>query len=338
MRTSSTLSVFALASLLAACSGETTQQAGTDNTAANAAAVAPAATVASIATDRAGLVKLVDDYLAALVAHDISALPLADSLQFVENAQALQPGAGLWQSATGAAGNFKLYVPDPVAGQVGFIGLIEDAGAPALLGLRLQVDKGRIVAAEHLVARNLQESQLANLQQPRAGLLAEIPADQRKSRAELLAAGYRYYDAVDLNDGSLAPFADDCVRRENGWQTSSIPPRNSDDPLSVLGELGCAVQLDTGAMAYIDVIDNRRVFIADPETGLVFGLSHFRHSMQQKTFPLTGVEGVSERPMDSDAFDLPAAHIFKIGADGNMHEIEAMGFMLPYDSATGWGW
>ena len=31
-----------------------------------------------------------------------------------------------------------------------------------------------------------------------------------------------------------------------------------------------------------------------------------------------------------------AAHIYKIGADGLVHEIEAMGFWTPYDSPTGW--
>ena len=35
-------------------------------------------------------------------------------------------------------------------------------------------------------------------------------------------------------------------------------------------------------------------------------------------------------------FDLPAAHIFKVGADGQMHEIEAMGFTTGYNSPTGW--
>ena len=33
---------------------------------------------------------------------------------------------------------------------------------------------------------------------------------------------------------------------------------------------------------------------------------------------------------------MPAAHVFRIGADGLVHEIEAMGFMAPYDSPTGW--
>ena len=30
------------------------------------------------------------------------------------------------------------------------------------------------------------------------------------------------------------------------------------------------------------------------------------------------------------------AHIFKIGADGLVHEIEAMGFGAPYNAPTGW--
>lgn len=320
-----------LAAVLAGCSAEPAAE-----QAAAPAAAAPA--LAAIATDRDSLIRLVDDYLAALVAHDPARIAFSEQPVLVENSVALQPGAGLWQSATAAADSFKLVVPDPEAGQVGFLGMIEDAGAPALLALRLQVDKGRVVAAEHLLARGLQESQLANLQAPRAGLLAEIPAAARKSRAELLAIAYTYYDAVDLNQGSLAPFADDCVRRENGWQTSTNEPRGSADAMAILGELGCSAQLDTGAMAYIDVIDNRRVFIADPVTGLVFGLSRFRHAMEQKVFPITGVEGLTERSLDFEPFDLPAAHVFKIGADGLMHEIEAMGFMQPYGSTTGWGW
>jgi hypothetical protein len=39
--------------------------------------------------------------------------------------------------------------------------------------------------------------------------------------------------------------------------------------------------------------------------------------------------------MDNAPFDLPAVHIFKIWG-GQIHEIEALGFIAPYDSATGW--
>jgi hypothetical protein len=34
-------------------------------------------------------------------------------------------------------------------------------------------------------------------------------------------------------------------------------------------------------------------------------------------------------------FDLPAAHIFKVSG-GRIHEIEALGFTMPYNSKTGW--
>jgi hypothetical protein len=44
----------------------------------------------------------------------------------------------------------------------------------------------------------------------------------------------------------------------------------------------------------------------------------------------------TDKQMKFKPFDLPAAHIFKIGADGKVHEIEAMGFMAPLDSPSGW--
>jgi len=40
-------------------------------------------------------------------------------------------------------------------------------------------------------------------------------------------------------------------------------------------------------------------------------------------------------PMNFGPIDLQAAHIFKISG-GRIHEIEAMGYMLPYMSRTGW--
>ena len=88
-------------------------------------------------------------------------------------------------------------------------------------------------------------------------------------------------------------------------------------------------------MSYIDAIDNRRVLIADEETGLAFGLSHFHHSMKQKELRTIGVPGEEIRKMDFQPFDLPAMHIYKIWG-GQIHEIEAIGILAPYDSPTGW--
>ena len=49
-----------------------------------------------------------------------------------------------------------------------------------------------------------------------------------------------------------------------------------------------------------------------------------------------GYLGSSAENFDFDPFDMPAAHLFKIGAGGLVHEIEAVGFTAPYESPTGW--
>src|SRR5262245_48704041 len=278
---------------------------------------------------------LVDANLAALVAHDPSRVSIAPGAKFVENITAKKPGEGLWQTASAGPTTFKIYVPDPVSGQVGFIGVLKEADKPIQLALRLKVQGGLITEIEHLVARNLRESSLGNLATPRMPLLTVVPQAQRSSRAQLLQIGASYYDALDDNNGKAAPFADDCVRHENGMQTSTNQQPSGEGGMAALGVLGCSAQIDTGTFAYIDSIDHRRVEIADVETGLVFGLSHFHHSMKQKFVTIKGVPGVEKVDLNIDAFDLPAAHIFKV-VGGKIHEIEAMGFTAPHNSKTGW--
>lgn len=300
--------------------------------------------VASADCDRACLINMVDAYLLALVKHDPGCVPIADNARFVENIKAILPGAGLWKTAVQVPTSFRIYVPDPVSQQVGFLGVMKaevtvddkQEVRPVLLALRLKLKNGQITEMEHLIARNLRERSLTNLLAPRKGLLAPVPLSERMPRADLLKVGASYYDALVGDNGSLAPFADDCVRRENGIQTTgNPPPKAGDTSIALFGSMGCARQLDTHIMSYIDRIDDRRVQIADVQTGMVFALSHFHHSMKNKTIKIIGVPGVSERKMTNNPFDLPAAHIFKI-TGGKIHEIEAMGFVAPYNSPTGW--
>lgn len=284
--------------------------------------------------DRACLDKLVDSYLAAVVAHDPTRVSLAASVKFVENTVPMKPGDGLWKTASEVPGTFRIYVPDPVAGQVGFIGMMKEDGKPIQLGLRLKVRNGQITEMEHLIARNLREPSLANLQTPRRGLLTAVPPAERVPREQMLKIGASYYDALVNSDGDAAPFADDCVRRENGMQTTGNPPPKTPGRGS-MGAMGCRDQLFTRTMSYIKRIEPRRVEIADVETGLVFGLSQFRHPMTEKSLKIVGVPGVDSIDMNFMPFDLPAAHIYKIRG-GRIHEIEAMGFTMPYNSKTGW--
>lgn len=180
----------------------------------------------------------------------------------------------------------------------------------------------------------LREEVLGHFEKPRQAFAVPVPELYRDSRGRLLYMGASYYDALEHNNGSLAPFADDCVRFENGIQTSR---NNTSQTSSLFGGvgLGCKAQLDTNVFEYISSVDNRRVWIADEETGLTFGMSHIGHKMDKKEFPLRGVPGRETVTFDYESFDTVAAHIFKIWG-GQIHEIEALGFRAPYRSSTGW--
>jgi hypothetical protein len=284
--------------------------------------------------DRACLNEKVDNYLAALVAHDPSRVAFAAKVKFVENTVPMKPGEGFWKTASAVPTTFAIYVPDATAQQVGFLGVMREGDKPVMLGLRLKLVKGKIAEAEHLLARNLSERSLANLQTPRPGLLEWVPVAERSPREQMLKIGLSYYEALTTSNGKASPFADDCLRRENGMQTTSNPPPATPG-FGSMGALGCAAQLDTRVMSYIKRIEPRRVEIVDQETGLVFGLSQFRHPMEEKTLKIVGVTGVDHWDMNFKPFDLPAAHIYKVRG-GKIHEIEAMGFTMPYNSKTGW--
>jgi len=284
--------------------------------------------------DRACLISTVDKYLAAVVAHDPSQVRFSPDVKFVENITPMKPGEGLWKTASALPTTFKIYVPDPLSEQVGFLGVMQAGDKPIELALRLKIAIGQITEAEHLIAL-VTDRGAKNLQTPRPGLLATVPPSERVPRDEMLKIGSSYYEALVTADANDTPFADDCVRRENGMQTTSNPPPATPGGIASTGALGCAAQLRTHTFDYIKRIEPRRVWIADSETGLVFGLSQFRHPMEQKFVKIVGVPGVDQIPMDFKPFDLPAAHIFKISG-GKIHEIEAMGFRAEYNSKTGW--
>jgi len=300
------------------------------------------------ACDRACLIKLTNDYVAGIEGRSTEGIPFSDEVVIVENLQRIRAGEGLWADTTGKGTDFSVVVPDEERQTAGWIGMVERDGKPTVVALRLKLDpRGSIIEAEHLYAAidtstPLGGSQLANLQTVRPGLLAEVPEASRKSEAELLALGATYYPALDDNDGSLMPFAEDCERHENGMVTAGPGPRVGPGPNNNTAPIArdCKGQLDSKVMSYITTIDNRRVFAADPVTGLVMGLSHFRHPMDFEPYEVTALDGSTilydKSRLPFDPFDLPAAHVFKVGADGKVHEIEAMGFRADLNSPTGW--
>ena len=349
------------------------------------AAVVEQSTSAVVTTtcDRTCIIGVTNAYLSALAAHDPGAAPLADNVRFVENIKAMTPGEGLWQSIVSGPGSFQIFVPDEIKQTVGYLGMMrymaappapsgispeeraefaanaEKTEQPVLVALRLQLAGGKITEVEHLLAtisetvNNDPDSPFAGrpapisrLQTPRPGLLAEIQEDKRMDHDKLIEIGLSYYDALDDNDGTLMPFAEDCQRHENGMVTAgpelgggtNIPGANSNQSATTARD--CVGQLNSKTFTYIDRIENRRVFAADPVTGLVIGFSHFRHPMDNLPYEVVRTDGSTvtfdKERMPFAPFDLPAAHIYKIGADGLVHEIEAMGFVTSYNAPTGW--
>jgi hypothetical protein len=332
------------------------------------AGLVQAAAPAAGQLDRAGLMKLADDYFAALVAHDPKRVPFAPNAKFVENLKRTQPGEGeLWKTASRVPTTFKIVIPDPVSQSVGGIVVLGNGTDGTQLGFRLKLEGGRIVEAEHLIQGTRGGGPLnANLTTPRPALAMVVPFEYADSRGRLLHIAKSYYDALDNNNGYLAPFAPDCERRENGMRTapnggsSLIPltgtpvagtpaaaPRGGGPAPAaggppaltgprLLGLQDCTSQINSGAFQYITTIWDRRVEIADPVTGLAMGFSHFQHDFTQRTFRIFNDPGRTETTMTNAPFDMPALHVYKIWG-GQIHEIEALGVLgVPHKAPSGW--
>src|SRR5579862_710101 len=76
--------------------------------------------------NRACLENVVNQYLAALVAHDPKRLPLSADVMYTENDQQMEAGDGFWKTAEGL-GNYKHIFADPGAGQVALMGTMREA-------------------------------------------------------------------------------------------------------------------------------------------------------------------------------------------------------------------
>jgi len=218
-----------------------------------------------------------------------------------------------------------------------------------MLGARLKVVDKKIPEAEHLAVRDDLSANIKNghLVKPRPAFLEDLAPADKTPREQMLKAGAAYYDALTGEDGKLAPFAEDCERRENGSTTAgtreqqaAIPVSNPDPEMKKLLALmskmpkTCEGQISTGAFTYITDIKNRRVFIADEQNGLVVGFSMFWHRSDVKTYKVKNVPGVDEAPSWQGTFNLPAMHIYKVKG-GKIYDIEAIGFTLPY-GIKGW--
>jgi hypothetical protein len=186
---------------------------------------APAAQSAPPSCDRACLYGFLDQYLAALKAKDPSRLPLARNFRYSENNVMMKFPDGVWGTATGL-GDYNLRTADPVAGAVGFYGIVQETNNTSVFALRLKVVDGKISEAETIIRRSDGGGPFPGkpVMTDKPVLNEIVPAEERSLRERMVAIADGYFSTLQLNDGVLfAPFDDNCNRVENGLQTTNNP-------------------------------------------------------------------------------------------------------------------
>jgi hypothetical protein len=83
---------------------------------------------------------------------------------------------------------FKIYIADPVSGQVALQGRVKVQGRDNLIAIRLKVDRGKISEVEQLWAGGIAPQAIELLTTPSKVLTEDVPPAQRVSR-EVMARG-----------------------------------------------------------------------------------------------------------------------------------------------------
>src|SRR6267378_2614936 len=166
--------------------------------------------------DRACLKTTLDQYLTAVSKHDPAAAPLFVGFRQTENAVVVRPGTGVWKTVTGLGKVQRRYL-DPVSGQAGYFGIVEEGANTAIVTLRVKVENKKITEAEWLITRKgdpglngpAQPGQPAGNFFDPDNLTASAPPEKpvareaRSSREAMVAITNSYFDGITSHDGSI---------------------------------------------------------------------------------------------------------------------------------------
>jgi hypothetical protein len=294
--------------------------------------------------DRACLVGIVDGYLSAIFKHDPKAVPaLAPDVRMTENTGQMDVGEGvLWRSKVEPT-SFKIYVADPISGQVAYQGRVKVQGRDNLVALRLKVDRGKIAEIEQLWAGGIAPEAVQLLTTPTPLVTDDVPVAQRVSREVMFRVANSYFDALEGDSGKIGAFADDCVRHENGYQTVNNPPPggrmmpgpqlpnpNTEQGKSQLAfsMLTCSQQVDSKIFAYMKRIRPRRALIIDEQKQTVGTFPLFVHDGTRRGAPADAPPGMLQNLVTMETFSVRG---------GLIHHVEAAPFVtIPYGLGNGW--
>jgi hypothetical protein len=294
--------------------------------------------------DRACLIGVMDGYMNAIFKHDAKGVPpLAIDVRMTENTGQMDVGEGmLWRSKVEPT-SFKIYVADPVEGQVAEQARLLIQGRNALVVVRLKVDRGKIQEIEQLYDRNINDAAVPLLTTPVAVLTSDVPPAQRVSREMMIRAANSYFDALEGDSGKIGAFADDCVRHENGYQTVNNPPPGGrmmpgpalPNPNTEQGKqqlafsmMTCMQQIDSKTFAYMKHIRPRRALIVDEQKQTVGTFPLFVHDGTRRGAAADAPPGMLQNLVTMETFSVRG---------GLIHHVEAAPFVtIPYGLGNGW--
>ena len=295
--------------------------------------------------NRACLEGVMDQYLAALVAHDPERLPLSADTVYTENDQIMDIGDGFWKTVQGL-GNYKHIFADPEFGQVAMMGTMREAGAVLLLSLRLRIELGRITEIESVYYRTGGggPSGIPTLDapgyKPEDMWFKSIPPAQRPTRQEMIAVADGYFTGLQKNDGKgingtgTYPFTNDCHRIENGAPTTNVPRPPNEPPNTINGfALDCLSQFKLGYYFVVQNIHHRRYPLVDNERGVVWSHAVFDQG--------TVNEGVLSdgRKYAFKGFNRPSSILVNeafLIENGKIRRVEMIGPSSTYHLNSGW--
>jgi hypothetical protein len=281
--------------------------------------------------NRECLIGLTEAYLSAMVARDPAKAPVIANVRFTQNTRPMALGQGVWESIKGVRG-YKLFVADPVAGQVALYTAIEGTERPGLLTLRMKVQGRRISEIESVYVGIGQTGfgSVDNLVTVDSVWTTVLPPAQRRPRTEMVDIANRYFDTLEKNIVDHVPFTSNCLRIENGVVTAGRAGAPG------LAGLGCRENVNHPMWNYITQIAPRRHLIVDEERGLVSGMYMFRHGGTEPTYTLPSGEVVKHSEVMLRRQAVVISELFKI-EDGRIRRIEAvMAGGLDHDASSGW--
>ncbi len=320
---------------------------------------------AVVPCDRERLEGFMNQYLDAMVAHDASKAPFAESVRFTENAKEIFPGAspeGLWANASGLTG-YKFYVSDPQAGQIAFVGVIrasvkeEKEGEmntverPFILTTRLKIENEKITEAESIVTGAMMGGTLGGaMAVPPAAYSEALAPEERVSREELVKISNLYFDSIEQSNGKIVPWHEECYRLENGMWTAGtklpeeLAAQMQEPPAAKAGPGGevspafnrgaCTEAIDSGVFALIESIRPRRIPVVDEERGVTWGVYMFNHpGVETVTMPDGSTQPAAY--FRGQPNSMPMGELFKIKG-GKIRDIMAIGVVNEYGSDSGW--